>query len=147
VSEQAVPHSRILLVEDDRDLAAFMREVLTADGFDVTLAYDGRAALDALEQRRYALVVLDLMMPGMDGIEFRLRQRQHSSQWNTPALVVSAHYNIEKLAATVGAEGCLPKPFTGDDLKAAVREVLAATGSLDADTPSAGPNSGAGVKH
>ena len=104
-----MPHSRILLVEDDRDLAAFMREVLTADGFEVTLAYDGRAALDALEQRRYALVVLDLMMPGMDGIEFRLRQRQHSSQWNTPALVVSAHYNIEKLAATVGRRGLPPE--------------------------------------
>jgi len=120
---------RILLVEDDRDLAVFMQSVLVDAGFDVTPARDGRAGLEALEQRAYALVVLDLMMPGMDGVEFRLRQRQHSAQWNTPALVVSAHYNIEKLAASVGAEGCLAKPFTGEDLLSAVHEVLLATGS------------------
>ena len=120
---------RILLVEDDRDLATFMHEVLTAEGFDVTVAVDGRAGLEALEQRLYALVVLDLMMPGMDGVEFRLRQRQHSPQWNTPALIVSAHYNIEKLAQSVGAERWLAKPFTGDDLVAAVHEVLATTSS------------------
>jgi DNA-binding response OmpR family regulator len=124
-----VPNRRILLLEDDRDLAAFMSEVLAASGFDVTVAGDGRAGLEELERRLYALVVLDLMMPGMDGIEFRLRQRQHSSQWNTPALVVSAHYNIQKLAQSVGAEGFLGKPFTGEDLTAAVHEVLAAASS------------------
>jgi DNA-binding response OmpR family regulator len=124
-----VTNRRILLVEDDPDLAAFMQAVLVADGFEVTLAADGRAGLDALEQRTYALVVLDLMMPGMDGVEFRLRQRQHSSQWNTPALVVSAHYDLERLAHAVGAEGCLAKPFAAEDLTAAVREVLIATSS------------------
>ena len=129
MSAAAVPNRHILLVEDDRDLAAFMREVLVANGFEVTMAGNGSAALEALERCPYALVVLDLMLPEMDGIEFRLRQRQHSSQWNTPALVVSAHYNVEKLASSVGAEGDLPKPFTGDDLTAAVRHVLAAVSS------------------
>ena len=106
-----------------------MSEVLAFQGFDVTVAGDGRSGLAALERRGYALVVLDLMLPEMDGIEFRLRQRQHSSQWNTPALVVSAHYNVEKLAQSVGAEGYLPKPFTGDDLTAAVHQVLATASS------------------
>jgi DNA-binding response OmpR family regulator len=129
VSTAAVPNRHILLVEDDRDLAAFMREVLATEGFDVTVAGDGRTGLAALERRSYALVVLDLMLPEMDGIEFRLRQRQHSSQWNTPALVVSAHYNVEKLAGSVGAEGYLAKPFTGEDLTAAVHQVLAAPSS------------------
>ena len=68
----------------------------------------------------YALVVLDLMLPGWTASSSALRQRQHSSQWNTPALVVSAHYNVEKLAASVGAEAFLAKPFTGADLTAAV---------------------------
>jgi DNA-binding response OmpR family regulator len=126
-SPETVSSRRILLVEDDHDLATFMHTVLTAEGFDVTLAGDGRAGLGALEQRLYALVVLDLMMPGMDGVEFRLRQRQHSPQWNTPVLIVSAHYNVEKLAHSVGAEGWLAKPFTGDELIEAVHEVLAAT--------------------
>jgi DNA-binding response OmpR family regulator len=129
VSAPGVPNRHILLVEDDRDLAAFMREVLVADGFEVTMAGNGSAGLEALERCPYALVVLDLMLPEMDGIEFRLRQRQHSSQWNTPALVVSAHYNVEKLAGSVGAEGYLAKPFTGEDLTAAVHQVLAAESS------------------
>jgi DNA-binding response OmpR family regulator len=129
VSAPGVPNRHILLVEDDRDLAAFMREVLVGDGFEVTLAGNGNAGLEALERWPYALVVLDLMLPEMDGIEFRLRQRQHSSQWNTPALVVSAHSNVEKLAGSVGAEGYLAKPFTGEDLTAAVHQVLAAESS------------------
>ena len=124
-----MPNRHILLVEDDRDLAAFMSEVLRAQGFEVTVAGDGRAGLAALERRPYALVVLDLMLPEMDGVEFRLRQRQHSSQWNTPALVVSAHYNVEKLAQSVGAEAYLAKPFTGEELTAAVYAVLAAASS------------------
>jgi DNA-binding response OmpR family regulator len=126
VSAAAVPSRHILLVEDDQDLAAFMREVLVAAGFEVTVAGNGRAGLAALDRRPYALVVLDLMLPEMDGIEFRLRQRQHSPQWNTPALVVSAHYNGEKLARSVGADGYLAKPFAGEDLTAAVHQVLAA---------------------
>jgi two-component system response regulator BaeR len=129
VNPAALPSRHILLVEDDRDLAAFMREVLAAAGFEVTVAGDGRTGLAELERRPFALVVLDLMLPEMDGIEFRLRQRQHSSQWNTPALVVSAHYNLEKLAASVGAEAFLAKPFTGEDLTAAVHHVLAAASS------------------
>jgi DNA-binding response OmpR family regulator len=132
VSAPGVPNRHILLVEDDRDLAAFMREVLVGDGFEVTLAGNGNAGLEALERWPYALVVLDLMLPEMDGIEFRLRQRQHSSQWNTPALVVSAHSNVEKLAGSVGAEGYLAKPFTGEDLTAAVHQVLAAESSRPA---------------
>ena len=132
MSAPGVPNRHILLVEDDRDLAAFMREVLVGDGFEVTVAGNGSAGLEALERWPYALVVLDLMLPEMDGIEFRLRQRQHSSQWNTPALVVSAHYNVEKLAGSVGAEGYLAKPFTGEDLTAAVHQVLAAESSRPA---------------
>jgi DNA-binding response OmpR family regulator len=129
VNPAALPNRHILLVEDDRDLAAFMREVLAAAGFEVTVAGDGRTGLAELERRPFALVVLDLMLPEMDGIEFRLRQRQHSSQWNTPALVVSAHYNLEKLAASVGAEAFLAKPFSGEDLMAAVHHVLGAASS------------------
>jgi DNA-binding response OmpR family regulator len=132
VSAPGLPNRHILLVEDDRDLAAFMREVLVGDGFEVTVAGNGHAGLEALERWPYALVVLDLMLPEMDGIEFRLRQRQHSSQWNTPALVVSAHYNVEKLAGSVGAGGYLAKPFTGEDLTAAVHQVLAAESSRPA---------------
>jgi DNA-binding response OmpR family regulator len=129
VNTAAVPSRHILLVEDDRDLAAFMSEVLNAQGFEVTVAGDGRSGLAALERRPYALVVLDLMLPEMDGVEFRLRQRQHSTQWSTPALVVSAHYNVEKLAQSVGAEAYLTKPFTGEDLMTAVHQVLAAASS------------------
>ena len=101
MSAPGVPNRHILLVEDDRDLAAFMREVLVGDGFEVTLAGNGNAGLEALERWPYALVV-------------------------------SAHYNVEKLAGSVGAEGYLAKPFTGEDLTAAVHQVLAAESSRPA---------------
>lgn len=124
----ATPH--ILVAEDDRALASFMREVLENAGYKVRLAPNGRVALDDLEQHSFALVVLDLVMPGMDGIEFRLRQLQHSSRWLTPVLVVSGHDRVETLALSIKAEGCLSKPFTADELIEAVREVLAARGTM-----------------
>ena len=68
---------RILLVEDDHDLADMMSWVLTSAGFHVTTARDGAAGLQALERLPHSIVILDLVMPDVDGIEFRRRQQNH----------------------------------------------------------------------
>jgi two-component system, OmpR family, response regulator len=115
---------RILIVEDDRDLAELMVLVLEGHGLMCTVAGDGARALEALEQHDYAAIVLDLMMPSMDGVEFRLRQLQHSSRWHTPVLVVSAHHNARHLAEHVRADEFVAKPFLPEDLVAALRRVL-----------------------
>jgi DNA-binding response OmpR family regulator len=64
----------ILVIEDDPDLAEMMTWILTAAGFAVTTVFNGFAGLAALERLPGCLVVLDLMMPGLDGIEFRARR-------------------------------------------------------------------------
>ncbi len=113
---------RILLVEDDPDLAAFMQAVLVADGFEVTLAADGRAGLDALEQRPYALVVLDLMMPGMDGWHFRVEQEHDAALAPIPVVVLSGATDVHRSAASLRAAEHINKPVSLDRLLATVRK-------------------------
>lgn len=114
----------IVIAEDDADLAQLMGLVLSYEGFEVTLAGDGRSALRALDERPHCLVVLDLMMPGMDGHEFRRRQQMEPRLANTPVLVVSARHNGAELARAMHADGFLAKPFTPEDLVASVRAII-----------------------
>jgi two-component system, OmpR family, response regulator len=121
---------RILIVEDDRDLADLMVLVLEGHGLACTVVPNGARALEALEQHAYAAIVLDLMMPSMDGVEFRLRQLQHTPQWQTPVLVASAHHKARELAHHVGADAFLAKPFLPEELVATLRPLLPA-GALE----------------
>ncbi|HXE80109.1 MAG TPA: response regulator transcription factor [Vicinamibacterales bacterium] len=116
----------VLVVEDDRDLAEMMAWVLTAAGFEVTTAPNGAAGLAALERQPHCLVILDLVMPDVDGFEFRARQREHPVGSRAPVLVVSGRHDAAKLAAGMDVAGFLPKPFTPDDLVAAVTRIAGA---------------------
>lgn len=119
-----MPKRRILIVEDDPALAGLMVHVLDGHGLECVVAPDGVRALAALGQQAFSAIVLDLLMPSMDGVEFRLRQLQHSTQWRTPVLVISAHHNARTLAEHVRAEGFLSKPFLPEELVAALHELL-----------------------
>jgi CheY-like chemotaxis protein len=119
---------RVLVVDDDRDLTELMEIVLSTAGFDVTTACHGAAGLAALEREPDCVVVLDLMMPGIDGFEFRDRQRRQPVACDAPVLVVSAHHDIATLAERMGVNGFLRKPFSPEDLVDAVARV-AATGT------------------
>jgi DNA-binding response OmpR family regulator len=121
-------HVSVLVVEDDHDLAEMMSWVLIAAGFDVTTAHNGAAGLAALERLPHSLVVLDLMMPDVDGVEFRSRQQQHPVASRTPVLVVSAHHRAEQLASEMQVQGFLPKPFSPDDLVRAVSQIVNTAG-------------------
>jgi CheY-like chemotaxis protein len=114
---------RVLVVDDDRDLAEMMEIVLSTAGFDVTTACHGAAGLAALERQPECVIVLDLMMPGIDGFEFRTRQKQHPTGRTAPVLVVSAHHDIARFAERMGVDGFLRKPFSPDDLVDAVSRV------------------------
>ena len=114
----------IVIAEDDADLAQLMGLVLSYEGFEVTLTSDGRGALRALDERPHCLVVLDLMMPGMDGHEFRRRQQEQHHLAGTPVLVVSARHNAAEIARSLRVEGFLAKPFTPEALVQAVRAIV-----------------------
>jgi DNA-binding response OmpR family regulator len=118
---------RILLVEDDRDLADMMNWVLSAAGFHVTTALNGTAGLEALSRLPHCVVILDLMMPDVDGVEFRKRQQTHPIGREAPVLVVSGRHDAARVAEGMGVAGFLPKPFTPDDLVAAVSKIAGST--------------------
>jgi two-component system response regulator MprA len=115
--------SRILVVDDDARLAASLRRALAYEGHAVEVAADGPAALIAARDRPPDLVVLDVMLPGIDGIEVCKRLRAGS---DLPILMLTARDAISDRVAGLdaGADDYLVKPFAYDELLARVRALL-----------------------
>jgi CheY-like chemotaxis protein len=108
---------RVLLVEDDFDIRDALKQVLTDDGYDVAEAANGLEALSLLRSRpRFGLIVLDLMMPVMDGWQFRREQQSDPELRGVPVMVLSADANAEKRAEVLGVVDCLRKPVALDAL-------------------------------
>jgi len=118
--------SRILVVEDDRPIAAMLERVLGTEGYDVDVAGDGGEALRRARDRPFDLVVLDLMLPGLDGIAVCRRLRATSS---IPILVLTARGRTEDrvLGLDSGADDYVAKPFHNEELLARVRALLRRT--------------------
>jgi two-component system, OmpR family, response regulator MprA len=114
---------RILVVEDDEQIAAIVRDGLTRLGYRVELAADGPAALAAVRAQPCDLVVLDLLLPGMDGVEVCRRLRAGGGP---PVIMLTARDAVaEKIAGLdSGADDYLTKPFVLAELVARVRAVL-----------------------
>jgi DNA-binding response OmpR family regulator len=116
--------TRVLIVEDNADLAYGLRNNLEIEGYEVDVADDGRAGLDILQRRTPALVVLDLMLPGMDGFRVlrTLRERGHA----LPVLVLTARgEEADKVRALrMGADDYITKPFGLLELLARVEALL-----------------------
>jgi CheY-like chemotaxis protein len=111
----------ILLVEDDIDVAEAIAKALEDAGHVVDVVPDGAAALGYLAGRPApAVILLDLMMPVMDGEEFRRRQQVAPFGSEIPVVVISARRDAVAVAVSIGAEDCLEKPMTLDDLLHAV---------------------------
>jgi DNA-binding response OmpR family regulator len=113
----------ILLIEDDRRLAEMLSEYLGEAGFRVSTVNGGRAGLERLARERYDAVVLDLMLPDMDGLEVC---RQLRAQSDTPVLMLTARGDtMDRIVGLeVGADDYLPKPFEPRELLARLRAIL-----------------------
>ncbi len=115
---------KILIVEDDAEIAMAVREGLDDAGYTTHVVRDGERALKVAETTAYSLIVLDLMLPSMDGMEIcrRLRRARH----NLPILMVTARDTIpERIAGLeAGADDYLVKPFSFDELLARIRALL-----------------------
>jgi len=113
----------ILVVDDEPKIAALARDYLEHAGFAVLTAGDGRAALTTIRQRRPDLVVLDLGLPGMDGLDVTRELRRDS---NIPIVMLTARDDeVDKLVGLeLGADDYLTKPFSPRELVARVRAVL-----------------------
>ena len=114
---------RILIVDDDEELSGLLTELLTREGFRVDCQSDGRRGLAAALSGGYDLLVLDVMLPGLDGFEILKRVRRESKM---PVLMLTARGEDEDriVGLELGADDYLPKPFNTRELIARIRAIL-----------------------
>lgn len=115
---------RILLVEDEASLARAVGDMLRASGYDVEVSGDGALALKAANERSYDLIVLDVMLPSMDGFHVASELRRRGN--NTPILMLTARDETEDKVGGLraGADDYLTKPFEADELLARIEALM-----------------------
>ncbi len=135
---------RILVVEDEHRIGTTIKKGLELEKYAVDLAFDGRDGLDLATTEEYDCLILDLMLPGIDGINICKKLRQDSI--HTPILVLTAKSQTEDkiLGLNSGADDYLTKPFSFEELLARVRALIRRpsgsqnpvlkTGDLELDT-------------
>ena len=114
---------RILLVDDDVELCALLDELLSREGFEVETEHDGAGGLERAQSGKFDLIVLDVMLPRLDGFEV-LRQLRQSSM--VPVLMLTARgEDVDRIIGLeLGADDYLPKPFNPRELTARIRAIL-----------------------
>jgi len=122
-------YTRILIADDDIELTGLLREYFESEGFDVRLAHDGRSALDEARQPGLDLVVLDVMMPAMNGLDVLKELRKES---RLPVIMLTARGDdLDRiLGLELGADDYVPKPCNPRELMARIRAVLRRAGSV-----------------
>jgi len=121
---------RVLVVDDEKLVRWSLKETLTQDGYDVALAETGEEAVRVCGQVSFDLVVADLKMPGIDGIETVMQIK--ALRPGTKVVIITAHGSEEvcERARKCGAYRLLDKPFKGEEMREVVREVLASANSI-----------------
>jgi two-component system response regulator CpxR len=113
----------VLVVDDDVELCELVSEYLTREGFNVEAAYDGPSGADRALTGNYEIVVLDVMLPGLGGLDVLRRIRGHSRM---PVLMLTARGDdVDRIVGLeLGADDYLPKPFNPRELVARIRAIL-----------------------
>lgn len=115
---------RVLVIEDDKSIAELERDYLEINGYECDIASDGMTGLDMAVNNDYALVILDIMLPGIDGFELCTKFRE---QKDTPVIILSAKKDdIDKVRGLgLGADDYMTKPFSPNELMARVKSHIA----------------------
>ena len=118
---------RVLVVEDQRKTASFVKKALQAEGFAVDAVHTGDEGLTAAQSTPYDVIILDIMLPGRDGLSIVRQLRE--SRIATPVLLLSARGGVEERieGLNAGADDYLPKPFELGELVARVKALLRRT--------------------
>lgn len=116
----------ILLIDDEKSYAKVIKEAIEINGVEVLLAHNAMDALNLFQQVTPDLILLDVMMPGVDGLSLLRWIREHSENADLPIHVVSAKAQPEdrKAAIEAGANGFLGKPFTVDEMREVIGQYL-----------------------
>ena len=117
--------ARILIAEDDPNIGESLDFILRRAEFDVDLVTDGAVALDRIRRQSYAAVVLDIMLPGMNGFDVLRAVRADSQLAAIPIIVLSAkgQANDRKTAEAIGATAFITKPFSNAEIIDRIREL------------------------
>jgi DNA-binding response OmpR family regulator len=120
----------IMVVDDEKRLVSLVESYLKQEGYRVVSAYNGREALTVAQRESPDLIVLDVMMPEMDGYEF---MRNHRTDHNTPIILLTARVDDEEkvIGLEVGADDYMTKPFRPRELVARVRAILRRAGERE----------------
>ncbi len=126
---------KILIVEDERDIQDLIRHYLEKDGFRTRTAADGTAGLAAARQEHPDLIVLDLMLPGLDGLELCKKLRADPATALTPVIMLTAkaEESDKIVGLELGADDYLTKPFSPKELVARIKALLRRADRRDAD--------------
>jgi len=115
--------SKLLLVDDDQELSSLLKEYLQTEGFDVSMAHDGQAGAAKAITGEFDVIILDVMMPVLNGFEALRKLREHV---NTPVIMLTAKgETVDRIVGLeMGADDYLPKPCNPRELIARVRAIL-----------------------
>ena len=121
-------HLCIMVVDDEQQILRLLKRILESEGYDVALASNGSSALVLLEEDRPDLIILDIMMPGLNGLQVLDLIRQHS---NVPVIMLTGRCEVTTLrdALALGADDYVRKPFGTLELLARIRAKLRRAGS------------------
>ncbi|MBB3773545.1 DNA-binding response OmpR family regulator [Angulomicrobium tetraedrale] len=138
--------TKVLLIDDDVDLTMLLQEYLTEDGFQVTATEDGRTAIAQAAANAVDIIVLDIMMPRMNGIDVLQRIRRLSP---VPVLMLTAKGDdVDRIAGlNLGADDYVSKPCSPGELAARLRAILRRSGASGAGTVQDGLRAGELVMH
>ena len=131
-------NKKILIVEDDPDICDLIEIHLNDIGYELDRAGDGEAGLSKIEQNEYALVILDLMLPKLDGLEVCKRTREINKQLPIVMLTSKSEELDKVLGLELGADDYITKPFSVRELTARVKALLRRAGpvaEVDSDLP------------
>jgi two-component system OmpR family response regulator/two-component system response regulator CpxR len=118
---------KILLIDDDVELIGMIRDYLIQEGFEVTMVHDGKTGVHEALSGHYAIAVVDVMMPGINGIEV-LRQVRRASEMPILMLTARGDDTDRIVGLELGADDYVPKPCTARELTARIRAILKRTG-------------------
>jgi heavy metal response regulator len=115
---------RILIIEDEKKVAGFLKNGLKEEGYAVDNAFDGQTGFDMAVENEYDIIILDLMLPGLDGITLCKKLREESN--HTPILMLTAREAVKDrvIGLDAGADDYMTKPFAFEELLARVRVIL-----------------------
>jgi two-component system OmpR family response regulator len=127
---------KILVIEDDKDIANILNIHLKDMGYDVTVAHDGSTGLEQAETNEYNLIILDLMLPGIDGLDICKRVRG-SSHYTPILMLTSKSSELDRvLGLEIGADDYLTKPFSVRELQARVKALFRRVEALKSQSDS-----------